>query len=249
MLSVTQGQNATNTTDVAWYDAGLTTNFPKGCNNNALSDVNDTSITWTASPDDAGKGLAGSASNFAKSTHNGSNNGIADVNGLIWQVALGMTNYSTSATDATALAINTVYVLKQSSFLKDLTAGWDGTTDAFGNSTHLATLYDSVTSPITLATAGAVYWGNSTNQVFESATSGAGRDLCGFLPKNDTAVNATGTNMLGNDYIYKSNKANLFPVLSGGWSIAAVAGVGYRHLNYYRSSVSSGASFRAVAYI
>lgn len=249
LTSVAHGQNATNATNCAWYDASLTTNFPKGCNNGSRQDVNDTSVSWTVSPDTAAKGLAGSASNFAKSTHNGSNNGVADVNGLMWQVALGMTNYGISATDTTQIATNTVYVLKTSVALKDLTAGWDGANDAFGNTTHLAVLYNAVTSPVTLATAGAVYWGNGTNPVFDSAASGVGRDLCGFLPKNDTAVNATGINLLGNDYIYKYNGANMFPLLSGLWTDAANAGVGYRHLGRYRSLEHANASFRAVAYV
>lgn len=249
MISVAQGQAATNATDVAWYDATLTTNFPKGCNNGHRADVNDTSVAWSASPDSAAKGLTGSASNFAKSTDNGANNGCADVNGLMFQVALGMTNYGTSATDTTIRATNTVYVLKTSVALKDLTAGWDGANDAFGNTTHLAVLYDAVTSPVKLATVGAVYWGNGTNPVFDSAASGVGRDLCGFLPKNDTAVNATGINLLGNDCIYKYNRANMFPLLSGSWLYAAEAGVGFRYLSSCRAEGDAIASFRAVAYV
>lgn len=249
MISIAQGQAATNTDDVAWYDETLTMNFPKGCNNGSLADVNDTSVTWTVSPDNAAKGLTGSASNFAKSTDNGANNGCADVNGLMWQVALGVTNAGANATDTATIANSTIYVLKESSFLKDLTAGWDGSTDAFGNTTHLASLYDSATSPVSLDPSESVYWGNGTNPVFDDATSGVGRALCGFLPKNDTAADATGINMLGNDQVYKINKANLFPLLSGYWSHAAGAGVGLRGLNSYRSDVNYVASFRAVAYV
>ena len=249
MISIAQAQRATNTSDVAWYDAALTTNFPKGCNNGSRADVNDVTVTWTASPDIAAKGLTGSASTFAKSTDNGANNGCADVNGLMYQVALGMTNAGGNATDSAAIATNTLYVLKKSSYLKDLTAGWNAATDAWGNAGSLATRYDAVTSPITISTSSTVYWGNGVNQVLSPDTSGVAHDLCGFLPKNDAATGATGTSQFGNDRIHKYNIANMYPYTAGGWSGSADAGVFYRYLNYYRSNGNHYDGFRAAAYV
>ena len=248
LLSVAHGQKATSTSGCAWYDASRTMNFPKGCNNGSRADVNDTSVTWSASPDTAAKGLTGSASTFAKSTHNGQNNGIADVNGLMYQVALGMTNIGTSATDTAQIASNLIYLLKQSVALKSLTAGWDGATDAWGNSTHLGVLYDQVTSPIDITNAGASYWGSGANAVFSASLSGVGRDTCGLLPKDNSAYDATGTNMCGGDYMYRYNVANMFPFMSGGWGNAAGSGVFYRHLLYFRSVDGSYAGFRVAAY-
>ena len=249
LLSVAHGQKATSTTGCAWHDASRTMNFPKGCNNGSRADVNDTSVTWSASPDDAAKGLTGSASTFAKSTHNGQNNGIADVNGLMYQVALGMTNIGTSATDTTQIASNLIYLLKQSVALKSLTAGWDGATDAWGQTAHLSALYDQVTSPIEIATTGDSYWGSGTNAVFSAALSGVGRDTCGLLPKDNTAYYATGTNMCGGDYMYRYNRSNMFPYMSGGWGNAAVAGVFYRDLTGFRSHGLTAACFRVAAYV
>jgi hypothetical protein len=95
MLSVAHGQKSTSTTYCAWYHA--TNNFPKGCNNNALADTDDGTVTWISDGyDTCGKtgsaGEAGGAGNlFAKSTHNGQNCGVADVNGLMLEVNIGMT--------------------------------------------------------------------------------------------------------------------------------------------------------------
>lgn len=249
MISIAQAQRATSTDDVAWYDATGVMNFPKGCNNGSRADVNDTSVTWSASPNDAAKGLTGSASNFAKSTDNGANNGCADVNGLMYQVALGMTNYGTSATATTQITTNTIYVLKKTAYLKDLTAGWDGATDAWGNTTNLATRYDAVTSPITISAALDHKWGSGANQVLSPNTTGVAHDLCGFLPKNDAAADATGASQFGTDRMYKYNRMNMYPYTAGYWSASANAGVFCRYLGYYRSSGDVNGGFRAAAYI
>lgn len=249
MLSVAHGQKATGTTACAWYDASRVMNFPKGCNNGSRADVNDTSVTWSASPDTAAKGLTGSASTFAKSTHNGQNNGVADVNGLMSQVALGMTNIGKSATDGAAIASNLIYLLKKSVSLKSLTSGWDGATDAWGNATHLGVLYDQVTSPIEIATTDTSYWGSGANAVFSQSLSGVGRDTCGVLPRDNAAYNATGTNMCGGDYMYRYNQSNMFPYMGGNWSAAAAAGVFFRFLGGYRSNDVGSAGFRVAAYV
>jgi len=49
LLSLAHGQAATATTYCAWYDAGGTTNFPKGCNNGSLADHVDASVTYSVS--------------------------------------------------------------------------------------------------------------------------------------------------------------------------------------------------------
>jgi hypothetical protein len=91
-LSEAHAQAATSATHCAWYSAGLT-NFPKGNNNNALRDTNDTAVQFTS----AGAGvsaafaLAGSGVPFNKTTHNGQASGVADVNGNIYKINPGMT--------------------------------------------------------------------------------------------------------------------------------------------------------------
>jgi len=247
MLSLAHAQMSSSVTNCAWYNA--TYNFPKGCNNGSKADVNDNSVTWSVSPDTAAKGLTGSASTFAKSTHNGQNSGIADVNGLMRQVALGMTNYGTSATASDQIETNTIYVLKKTSYLKDLTAGWDGATDAWGNTTNLATRYDVVTSPVTVSDWVGSKWGNGSNQVLSSETTGVAHDLCGFLPKDEEAVTSDGANQFGVDYIYRHNRMNQYIVTAGGWYESASTGVFYRRLSNYRSIGGYDVCFRAAAYV
>jgi len=247
MLSLAHAQMSSTVTNCAWYDA--TNNFPKGCNNGSRQDVNDTSVSWTVSPDTAAKGLTGSASTFAKSTHNGQNSGIADVNGLMYQMTIGMTNVGATATDSAAIATNTTYILKTTAFHKDLTGGWDGATDAWGNTTNLSTRFSAVTSPITISATVDHRWGSGTNQVLDPALSGVGRDLCGFLPKNDAASDTTGTNQFGLDRVYKYNLANQVVMSAGNWSATATAGVFYRSLGGDRSIGSLSYGFRAAAYV
>ena len=250
-LSLAHGQAATGTANCAWYDATGTTNFPKGCNNNALADVNDATVTFTTAGDtaNANKPKTGSASNIAKTTHNGQPCGVTDVNGAMWQAVLGITQAGTSATDTTGITTGNAYVLKSSVALASLTGGFGGTTDAWGTTSSLTTNYDLVNGflPWTSAT-GWGYFGNGSNQVFSSATSGTDylRSCSGIA--NTTGMSAAGTNQFGADGNYRYGRANLFPMASGHWGHAAVAGVFYRSWDTRRSGADSYVGFRAAAY-
>lgn len=249
LLSLAHAQASSNTTYCAWYDA--TNNFPKGCNNGALADTNDTGVTFTtAGVSGDFKPLTGSGTPFAKTTHNGQSCGIADVNGAMWQVMLGLTNPGTSATDTGAQANGNAYILKTSVALASLTGGWNGTNDAWGDSTNLATKYDNVTGLMPWgSTTGSVYFGNGTTGVFSGATSGISwqRTACG-IQDTTSGTSAAGTSQFGNDQCYQYNLANLFPLAAGGWFYAAGAGVFYRLWDGYRSKGLHFVGFRASAY-
>lgn len=115
MLATAHGQsaavNGTGTTNCAWYHA--TYNFPKGLNNNqapvagtiSSADVNDTAITFT-SDGYSNCGKTGSGSPFAKTTHNGQTCGIADVNGLMWEISIGATCIASTKTVVGATKAN-----------------------------------------------------------------------------------------------------------------------------------------------
>ena len=112
LLSLAHGQAATAATHCAWYDAAGVINFPKGCNNNALKDVNDTSVTFTSAGASSypAMPLAGSGVPFAKTTHNGQVCGVADMNGTVWEINLGITCIAsaksiTAATQASPVAL------------------------------------------------------------------------------------------------------------------------------------------------
>ena len=251
MVSVAQAQAATSTADVAWYDATGVKNYPKGCNNSALSDVDDTTVVYATAGDsgNANKPKTGATANFAKTTHNGSNNGVADLNGGMFEVTIGITNFGDNATATTAIANDTIYVLKHSTDIATLTAGWNGATDVWGNATNLATKYDSVTSPHPLGSStGNVFWGNGTNAVLQNDLSGVNRDVCGFIPKNSSSTNATGVNLFGNDYLDKNNRQNMVPLACGSWSNSAGAGMFTRYFGNSRSNSSYNFGFRAFAY-
>ena len=97
MLSMAHGQAATASTWCAWYDATGVSNFPKGNNNDALRDSNDASVLYVS--DGYGNcGQTGSGAPFTKTTHNGQACGVADLNGNMYEVVLGITCVATSKT-------------------------------------------------------------------------------------------------------------------------------------------------------
>lgn len=109
LLSLAHGQAATAATWCAWYDAAGVTNFPKGCNNNALRDTNDSSVLYV-SDGYSNCGKTGSGTPFAKTTHNGQASGVADLNGLMWEVAIGITCIAAGKTVTGATQANPVSV-------------------------------------------------------------------------------------------------------------------------------------------
>jgi len=106
LLSLAHGQAANGTAFCAWYLANK--NYPKGNNNNALADSDDTSVTFTSNGHVTYPLCAktGSGDLFAKTTHNGQNSGVSDLNGNLYEVALGMTCVATSKTITAATKAN-----------------------------------------------------------------------------------------------------------------------------------------------
>ncbi|MHB9075793.1 MAG: hypothetical protein ACYC6G_20010 [Desulfobaccales bacterium] len=93
LLAMAHGQASSSTVWCAWYNA--TYNYPKGCNNNALRDSEDASVLYvTDGYSNCGK--TGSGAQFAKTTHNGQECGVADLNGLMNEISLGVTCIATS---------------------------------------------------------------------------------------------------------------------------------------------------------
>lgn len=101
MLALAHGQAAQGVYACAWYNA-TTTNFPKGCNSGVLKDTNDSDVTYVgdgyAISATSFCGKTGSGVPFAKTTHNGQDSGVADLNGLMYEVALGMTCVASNLT-------------------------------------------------------------------------------------------------------------------------------------------------------
>jgi methionine-rich copper-binding protein CopC len=241
MLSLAHGQASTSTTYCAWYDATGVTNFPKGCNNYALSDANDTSVVYTGLYNSRPR--TGATSNFNKTTHNGQACGVADLNGCADQAMLGITQPSSGLTTGTA------WVLKRSKTLASLTSGEGGVTDAWGTTTSLANNYDEVSGIFPWGSnSGLVKFGNGSNEVFSGAVNGVSyhRTSCG-IQDTTNGTSATGTNLFGNDYCFYNNTANLFPASSSDW-FNPLGGVFFRDWSGYRSQIWIICSFRCAAY-
>lgn len=86
VLSLIQGQYATDNSQCAWYDSTLVHNYPKGINQNNR-DIDDATVTSTAV--DTSNGSVFVTAGYEKTTHNGSITGITNVNGWLWQYTIG----------------------------------------------------------------------------------------------------------------------------------------------------------------
>lgn len=239
LLSLAHAQNSTSTTYCAWYHA--TNNFPKGNNNNALGDAQDSAILYVADGNGTypGCGKTGSANLFARTTHNGQNSGIADLNGLVWEFSPGLTSDGTN-----------LYLLNTSVSMKSLTGGNTLATDAFGatglaaNYTSIGATYQSLTK-----TNGWLLTGNSTAQVLSAATSGNDWFLTGFgVP---ITGGTGGSNAFGNDGVYQPAAwpNELAPLSGGDWGGSAGAGVWSLHLGDARTGSHNGFGFRSALYL
>ena len=86
VLSLIQGQYATDLGQCAWYDNALQTNYPKGINN-YTTDVDDSSVATDRVDNTSGNVFV--TSGYEKTTHNGSITGITNVNGWMEQYVIG----------------------------------------------------------------------------------------------------------------------------------------------------------------
>lgn len=86
VLSLIQGQYATDTAQCAWYDSTLVHNYPKGINQ-STRDYDDASVTSDIVDVSQGKVFVNAG--YEKTTHNGSITGITNVNGWVWQCVIG----------------------------------------------------------------------------------------------------------------------------------------------------------------
>jgi hypothetical protein len=195
--------------------------MPKGCNNNALADTNDSSVTFVGSGY-SNCALTGSASNFAKTTHNGQECGIADLNGNMWEIASGFTR-----TDADGFLM-----LKESVDITTLTEA--GAKDVAN--------YDVIDlSDVISGNDGWTHLGNGANQVFEHNNVRTALGIC-----TADGHTASGTTEFGNDGIYRYLRDQMVPLVGGSWGDGSRAGVftvgvgsSFAHSNNYVGSRAS----------
>ena len=237
LLSYAHAQASSNTTYCAWYNA--TYNFPKGCNNNALGDTNDAALSFTSAGHSTypNKPKAGSGSVFAKTTHNGQNSGVSDLNGSMWEVAFGLTSDGTN-----------YYLLKTTKKMRDLIGSDATSATSFFGAAGITANYDNIgaTYGALLASSTSKLYG-STTQVFDAATSGNAWAATGAgLP---LAGGVGGTNAFGSDVLYDYRPNEMCPLVGAGWGSASYAGVWALGLFGVRSGASSDVGGRAALYL
>lgn len=233
LLSLAHAQAASSPTYCAWYDSAKITNYPKGCNNDALGDVNDNSLAFI-SDGYLNCSKTGSANFFAKTTHNGQNNGIADVNGCIWEIAIGMTSDATN-----------FYLLKSDANIETCTEGNTLATDLWGTA-GIAALYSSIGATYgALTGSNSVKYFGSTNQVFSAATSGnAWLATCAGIP-----LLTENTTQFGGDGVWDYKYNELCAISGGDWSDGGLAGMWGLGLATVRGDSNNNVGCRAALYL
>lgn len=233
LLSYAHAKASASATWCAWYDA--TNNFPKGCNNNALRDAQDAGVLYV-SDGYSNAALTGSGTPFQKTTHNGQECGVADLNGVMWEINLGLTS------DGSAY-----YAVKTAVAMSSLTSGNAASTDAWGASGRAAN-YDSLGATVGAATASSTSktFGNAA-QVLDESGSGAGWIATGLgIP---LVGGVGGTNAFGNDGFLDYRPNDMCPRSGGSWSGGSDAGVWALDLNNARSVSHASVGFRAALYL
>ena len=217
MLSLAHGQAVTSNQFCGWYDSSYTKNYPKG-NNRKLTDCDDSSVKWMAHSQYSNIGKTGSGSPFNKTTHNGQNCGIADVNGSQYQTVIGWCNPSSAQ----------VMLMKESVKAHDITK--DNRNDT--------TLYDSQNLSYSDSSRG---WGADA---FFPDASGANRALCGIHPRY---AKSSSSSLFGGDYMYMGSGSDRVLIVAGYYDGVSSAGVWCRGRNSW-SGNSQLYGFRAAGY-
>lgn len=221
MLGLAHAQASTSADYCAWYDSTNTKNYPRG-NNRNLKDVDDSTVMFTQAGSNADSGLAktGSASNFAKTTHNGQNCGITDVAGNIRQTLVGWENPSNGKE----------WLLKTSIAVRSITK----------SNYNTSSNYDIWTS--SGSRDGTYYWGANA---FFTDTSGVKWASCGVRPKTLQGYDIA---TFGNDSFYFNYNPGRALCGGGNWSDSTNAGLWFRNGNLSWDRDSYFCGFRASGY-
>ena len=237
LLSTAHAQGATSDINCAWYGETEQKRHPKGCNNNDLRDESDHTVIYKV----AGflkAGKTGSASSFAKTTHNGQANGVADLNGNMYEVCLGITHHSKK-----------FYALKTTAKAASLTGGNTLASDAWG-AKGVSSNYEALGMSIGALSGNRSLnrIGNATNRVFSSSLSGVEwQAACAGIPLA-TGISSTGAELFGQDGLEDGRAEDMCPLSGGLWSGGADAGVWSTAFIHNQSTTAPYMGFRASLY-
>lgn len=240
LLVLAHAQAATGVQYCAWWTASGVS-APRGNNvNNGFTDIDDNSVTFTHDGFGSGSSaLTGSGVPLAKTTDNGQLCGICDVNGNMWEVALGITSDGTD-----------IYVMHTDARMADITAGTSAATDAWG-ANGLASNYHNVGPAFGAVDGqGTVRLGNGSAQVYSGDLSGLGWELTGMGIPLATGVSAAGTDMFGRDQITNTALPNhMCPIVFGNWALGDGAGPGARSVDNPRGHSNASVGLRCASYL
>ena len=228
ILTKAQSQSGKN---AAWLD--VKPYYPKG-NNNRGKDANDTSVTFTGSkPAHTGSGVP-----FAKTTHNGQNCGVADLNGNAYTFGLGLTS------DGTKL-----FIPKESTDMaKFISAVGSNASEtrqcAFGELAYLTKsngFFEELitTGSVCEGSSHHVALGNGAQKVFPFIANRNNyqyKQCCVGMPLS-TGCSSNGTEEFGNDSISAVNYKTkyLMPVFGGNWYGGVLDGSFNQELDTHRT--------------
>lgn len=222
LISLAQGQYATSTSDCAWYDSSLQTNYPKGINN-TNADVDDPTVTIkTAMSSSTGDAFVDQTV-YAKTTHNGSINGITHVNGWLHQGTIGVSGLGDGN-----------YILKESIALKDIN----------NSNVESKSLYDKISTSI----ASGYYWSMPTKSPLFREASGEKWALIGAFSDDPglASSQSSASTEFGKDYHYRYT-GDAVSLVGGNWNSGVVAGLFYRNATYW-SYANGNYGARLMAY-
>ena len=217
LLTLAHAQASKSAEFNAWYDSSGQHNLPKGATNGSGKDYNRPNGTWQS-------GLTGSCSVFAESTHNGQNNGVADLKGILYQVVTGY------------IGSGSYYFLKPEVDITTLDK------DAMYNTSN----HNSRSMPFT----GWHGWDQS-RPMFNNDSTGFHWDCCGFLNTVTNVGDKYIAGMFEEDQEYITSTSDCFPYFGCRWfgGLAQRSGLFYSRLDGYRSSDSDLYGFRACGYL
>ena len=217
LLTLAHAQASKSAEFNAWYDSSGQHNLPKGATNGSGEDYNRPNGTWQS-------GLTGSCSVFAESTHNGQNNGVADLKGILYQVVTGY------------IGSGSYYFLKPEVDITTLDK------DAmYNNSNH-----NSRSMPFT----GWHGWDQS-QPMFNNDSTGIHWDCCGFLNTITNVGDKYIAGMFEKDQEYITSTSNCFPYFGCSWRDGSTQyeGLFCSKLDLVRSYNYSIYGFRACGYL
>ncbi|MDY6420676.1 MAG: hypothetical protein SPL03_09035 [Succinivibrio dextrinosolvens] len=232
-ITLLQGQHSTGTANCAWWKSRGGANYP----NNGWSTTNPQLYS-----------------------HNGQKCGVMAVSNFSWEFCLGVTTPGSSATQGqTAIGNNKIFLLKPTVKMKDLTNGFGGKFKAaWGNATHLATIYDEfdTTDHFSLTSSRTWYWGNGNNQMYISPVKNGelntkARDSFMLIPNSEQSVSASANTMMGACLSYTNPCTQNLALYVHGENVYTGGGqnVFSRTFSNWRVSSNAYCSFRCGAYL